>query len=112
MFKRTRKLIALIGLAVAIGAPLTPARALVPTAWPRGHDESGLVIKTDWAKEKRDRLARADSNYCYGNKTHASCDASGIERGGYTQVVCKWQKGTILHSGEGYCYGAGKGGHR
>jgi len=112
MFKRTRKLIALIGLAVAVGAPLTPARALVASAWARGHAASGLVIKTDWDSDKRNRLARADSNYCYGNKDHTSCDASAIERGGYKHVVCKWQSGGLFHKGEGYCYGAGKGGHR
>jgi len=73
MKKVTRNLVALIALAVAIGAPLTPARALVPTAWARSHDESGLVINIKTGK--KERLPRDDSRaHCAGHsRDRASC---------------------------------------
>jgi hypothetical protein len=110
MFRRTRKLIALIGLAVVVGAPLTPARALVPTAGARGHAASGLGIMTrvDWDKDLRNRRARDDSKYnCAGFTDRPSCE-KGVPVGqyGHMLIVCKWQKGTVFHKGEGYCYPA------
>jgi hypothetical protein len=114
MKKVTRKLVALIALAVAVGASLTPARALVPAASARGHDESGLVIKTDWASKKKERLARNDPAYCKGHNTdRAACEDTKETLGhGYKQVMCKWQSASIFPKHSGYCYPATKEGHR
>ena len=100
MFKRTRKLIATIGLAVAVGAPLTPARALVPTAWARSPEGFSVVIKTDWDETKRARQKRDIHNFeCNLYFTRHDCENPSDYR-----LRCKWQKGTLLHPKQGYCY--------
>jgi hypothetical protein len=97
MFKRTRKLIAMIGLAVAVGAPLTPARALVPTAWARFNEINEMIIKTKtWDQLKAERLRRMGR--CK-NSSKAYCTNRDLNADS-----CKWQADDIFHKGEGYCY--------
>jgi hypothetical protein len=98
MQKVTRNLIATIGLAVAAGAPLTPARAYVQTPWARSNENNILAIKfgESWEETKERRQSRRPS-FCPGKTSRGACE---------TQSRCKWQKGTILHNGEGYCYPA------
>jgi hypothetical protein len=98
MFKRTCKLIAFIALAVAAGAPLTPARALVPAAWGRFNEINEMIIKTSWEKTKAERLGRPGARDCLQNAKKAACVHLGYR--------CKWQTDTIFHKGEGYCYPA------
>jgi hypothetical protein len=99
MFKRTRKLIAMIGLAVAVGASLTPAKALVPTAWARFNEINEMIIKTKtWEKLKAERLQRIGHCKNFGK---ASCTNRA-----HHGESCKWQTDDIFHKGEGYCYPA------
>jgi hypothetical protein len=85
-------------LAVSIAVPFTPARAAVPAA-PAGTRSAEInqpVIKVEsWDAQKMRRQRRVGQGQCiiYNNRTQ--CEA---------QAICKWQKGTILHPGGGYCY--------
>jgi hypothetical protein len=92
MLNVTRNFIAMIALAVAVGAPLTRARAHVQTPWARSNENNILAIGWDETKERRQ--SRRPS-FCPAKNSRPACE---------TQSRCKWQKGTILHSGQGYCY--------
>jgi hypothetical protein len=98
MMKLPRNLLAMIALAVAVGAPLTPARAHVQSAGARSNENNILAIKfgESWEETKERRQARRPSS-CPAKNSRAACE---------TQSRCKWQKGTPLHRGEGYCYPA------
>jgi len=100
MFKRTRKLIALIGLAVTAGAPLTPARALVPTAWARFNEINEMIIKTSWEKTKAERLRRNGANSCISYPGRNLCKTTNY-------LHCKWQDPVgVIKKHPGYCYPA------
>jgi hypothetical protein len=98
MKKVTRYLNAMIALAVAVGAPLTPARALVPAAWGRFNEINEMIIKTSWEKTKEERLGRPRARECLQHAKEAVCVHLGYR--------CKWETGGLFHKGEGYCYPA------
>jgi hypothetical protein len=100
MFKRTRKLIAFIALAVAAGAPLTPARALVPAAWGRFNEINEMIIKTSWEKTKEERLSRNGANTCISYPAVNLCKHT-------LAWHCKWQDPVgVIKKHPGYCYPA------
>jgi hypothetical protein len=92
-----RASLALFALAVSVAVPFAPARAVVPAApaWAHPAEVNQPVIKVEWGEQKARRRGRPDAGGgCIEHDSRPSCLAAG----------CKWQKGTVLHPGEGYCY--------
>ena len=98
MVRLPRYLTAMIALAVAGGAPLAPARALVPPACVPCQYAGSEVIKIDWWTKKQKRQNRGGSEHCRATLKEP-CVSKVIYGGGY----CKWQNPDFMHK-KGYCY--------
>jgi hypothetical protein len=100
MVRLPRYLTAMIALAVAGGAPIAPARALVQPACVPCQYAGSEVIKIDWWTKKRERQARGDT-HCQRITLKEPCKKKLIYGGGY----CKWQNTDWLDKSKaGYCY--------
>jgi hypothetical protein len=99
MVRLPRYLTAMIALAVAGGAPLAPARALVPPACVPCQYAGSEVIKIDWYTKKYDRQHNRGDTHCLHIQSKPTCKSKVIYGGGY----CKWQNADLLHK-IGYCY--------
>jgi hypothetical protein len=99
-----RNLVAFFAFAVSIAAPFTPASAVVPAApaWAQSAEINQMVIKVEtWERQRARRQGRSGGRILScAYRTRGDCEAHGH---------CKWQKGTVLHPGEGYCYHSAPG---